>query len=200
MNWIISQWESWKAKSVWSKLSDVVFTALLITMLIPDGRILIQRLVLQTGLFGSANLNAEGTLSKTSKHWQLTDLEGNRIELQQLKGQVVFINFWATWCPPCNAEMPGIVSLMEKTHHDVQFIFATNENPTLVQKHLLKKGWDIPVFIYTTDPGTDLSATSLPTTYIIDKKGNIVHRSEGMRDWDTQHAVDLLNQLVSSQP
>lgn len=197
MKWVITQWENWKARSFWNKLSDVVVAALLVAMLIPDGRIFIQRMVLETGLFGSTDVNAAGMLSEASQSWLLTDLAGNSMQLKELEGEVVFINFWATWCPPCNAEMPGIIALMERVGADVQFIFVTNENPALIQKHLLKKGWDIPVFTYATVPGTDLSATSLPTTFIIDKEGNIVHRSEGMRDWDTQHAVDLLNQLAS---
>jgi thiol-disulfide isomerase/thioredoxin len=199
MNWIISQWENWKAKSIWSKLSDIVFTALLIVMLIPEGRIFVQRMVLKTGLFGSTDVNADGMLTETSRSWLLTDLEGNSMQLKELEGKVVFINFWATWCPPCNAEMPGIISLMERVGVDMQFIFVTNENTTTVQKHLTKKGWDIPVFIYQNSPGSELSAESLPTTYIIDKQGKIVHHSAGMKNWNSDDAVEMLNSLSADK-
>ena len=198
MTWLQKQWNDWKAKSVWSKLSDVFFTALLITLLIPEGRIFVQRMVLKTGLFGSVEVNTADKLTAQSLNWQLTDLNGNSITLADLEGHVVFINFWGTWCPPCNAEMPGIISLMQQTEPNVKFIFAANESPQTIKKHLTKKGWDIPAYTYNSSPGSELSATSLPTTYILDTNGRIVHHSAGMKQWDTDDAMNLLRELASS--
>lgn len=179
-------------------MSDIILPVLIIVMLTPTGRVFVQRLVLKTGLFGSAEINVEGSLSDRSLNWMLTDLNGNRTRLAELNGQVIFINFWSTWCPPCNAEMPSIISLMEQTDSNVKFIFATTETPEAINKHLAKHDWNIPVFIYDATPGQDLMASSLPTTYIIDKQGNIVHHTAGMKNWDSQDAIELLHELSSS--
>lgn len=196
MNFLKAQWEKYKDKSILAKVSDVLFVGLMVMVLIPEGRILLQRAILQTGIFGSSEINEDSMLSSASKQWQLTDLHGTTITLKDLEGQVIFLNFWGTWCPPCNAEMPGIIALMKRTHPQIKFIFASNEPANRVRDHLLRKGWDIPAYIFQIEPGTELDASSLPTTFIIDPTGKIVHRSSGMKQWDTQDAEDLLNGMI----
>lgn len=196
MDFIKTLWEKYKRKSLWSKLSDAVFVALIVLMLLPDGRVLLQRTILQTGLLGAISINEDELLSPASKQWVLTDLEGNIITLNDLQGQVIFLNLWGTWCPPCNAEMPGILALMERTDPKVKFIFATNEPANRVQQHLTRKGWALPAYTYGAGPGLELTSESLPATFIIDRNGKVVHSSSGMKKWNTQEAENLLNQLA----
>jgi len=196
MDFMKTLWKKYKRKSLWSKLSDAVFVALIVLMLLPDGRVLLQRGMLQTGILGSISINEDRLLSPASKQWALTDLEGNTINLHDLQGQVIFLNLWGTWCPPCNAEMPGILTLMERTDPKVKFIFATNEPANRVQQHLTRKGWALPAYTYRAGPGLELTSESLPSTFIIDRYGKVVHSSSGMKKWNTQEAENLLNRLA----
>lgn len=197
MQFLKDQWQSYKQKSVWSKLSDVFLFALIITMVVPDGRVFLQRLVLSTGVLSSASINEDKAVSDASWNWELTDLSGNTIQLNDLRGQVIFINHWGTFCPPCNAEMPGIIALMERVPADVNFVFASHEPAEKVSKHLQRHEWDIPAYIYTRSPGQELVVGSLPATFIIDKNSKVVHFTEGIKQWDTQNAQDLLTSLVN---
>jgi len=124
--------------------------------------------------------------------WKLTDASGAIYTLNDFSGKPVFINFWATWCPPCRAEMPSIIALMEKTGNTAVFVFITNEAPEKVEPFLQKQGWNLPVYYPLENAPEQFQAKSLPTTIVINKNGEIIHRSEGMRDWDNSKAVELL--------
>ncbi|MCB9185568.1 MAG: TlpA family protein disulfide reductase [Flavobacteriales bacterium] len=195
MKWLTEWWEKYKTKSVWSKLTDAFYLVFFIMVITPSGRTWLQRGLLQVGLFSSTEINEDTMLSDASLQWPLTDLEGNTTTLSELEGKVVFLNFWSTWCGPCTAEMPNIIALMQRVD-DVVFIFAAHEPRETVQNYMTKKDWKIPAYTYRSAPGPDLHHGSLPTTFIIDANGRIVHRSSGMKKWNTQETVDLLNSLT----
>lgn len=192
MNFFQKRWHNFKSKSLLGKASDLLFIAFIVMMLTPDGRIFFQRIILNSGLFSSVEANIPQALNEQELNWSLTDLDGENHSLQEFKGKPIFINFWATWCPPCNAEMPGIIELMEQTKGQVNFVFATRESTDLVKKHLERKGWDIPVYLYDGLPSESLSAEVLPTTVVINANGEIIHKSNGMRKWNTSDALILL--------
>lgn len=192
MNFLKNQWEKFKAKSIWGKFSDLLFLAFIIILLNKDGRIFFQQMILNTGLFGNIEQNENTPISEANWYWSLIDENGNKVQLADFKGQKIFINTWATWCPPCNAEMPYIIELM-KLSPNTTFLFVTNENPEKVIPHLHKKEWDIPVFYNIQQPVEELAYQSLPTTFIIDENGVLIHKSDGMKKWNNQNVVDLLN-------
>lgn len=192
MNFLKKQWEKFKAKSIWGKFSDLLFIAFIIILLNKDGRIFFQQMILNTGLFGNIEQNENTPISEANWYWSLIDENGNKVQLADFKGQKIFINTWATWCPPCNAEMPYIIELM-KLSPNTTFLFVTNENPEKVIPHLNKKDWDIPVFYNIQQPVEELAYQSLPTTFIIDENGVLIHKSAGMKKWNNQNVVDLLN-------
>ena len=192
MNFLKNQWEKFKAKSIWGKFSDLLFIAVIIILLNKDGRIFFQQMILNTGLFGNIEQNENTPISEANWYWSLIDENGNKVQLADFKGQKIFINTWATWCPPCNAEMPYIIELM-KLSPSTTFLFVTNENPEKVIPHLNKKEWDIPVFYNIQQPVEELAYQSLPTTFIIDENGVLIHKSDGMKKWNNQNVVDLLN-------
>lgn len=192
MNWFKKQWEVFKAKSFLGKFWDVLFVVVIIMFLIPDGRMLIQRGILKTGLMGSTTSNEDIKLDSNALSWRLMDLEGRQLTLGELSDRPVFINFWATWCPPCKAEMPSIISLMEKAGDQSHFILVTSEEREKVVAFLDRQGWDLPVYFPLSDYPPQLSAASLPTSMVISTDGKIIHRSEGMRDWASKEAVELV--------
>jgi len=192
MNWIKKQWELFKSKSALGKFWDVLFLLIIIALIVPDGRMLVQRMILKTGLMGKTTANEQNALSPGALQWRLTAADGNTVRLADFSGKPVFINFWATWCPPCRAEMPSIIALMEKVGNDAEFVFVTYESPEKVNAFLSKQGWNLPVYFPQEDAPAELNASSLPTTVVLNATQEIIHRSEGMRDWDNDSALELL--------
>lgn len=192
MNILKRQWEKFKAKSLWGKSTDIFFLVFIVMMFTTDGRVMIQRIILKTGIFGDFNANESRQLSDASLQWQFEDENGQPAQLADFKGQMVFLNYWATWCPPCNAEMPSIIELMEKADGKVKFVFLTHEGRERVEKHLTRKEWNLPVYYYQFAPPEQIASPSLPTTFIIDRDGKMIYQSKGMRDWSDDEALELL--------
>jgi thiol-disulfide isomerase/thioredoxin len=127
---------------------------------------------------------------------------GKVIDLQQQKGKVVFINFWATWCPPCLAELPSVNSLYLKVKDNPNIVFlSVDVDNTLPKSTLLlqKRGYQFPVYSAAVDrlPPSFFSGT-IPTTVIVDKKGFVVYNHVNSADYDddkfTQYIIGLSNQ------
>jgi len=192
MNWLKKQWELFKSKSALGKFWDILFVIIIIALIVPDGRMLVQRLILKTGLMGKTTANEQNALSNEALQWKLSTADGRLVQLADFSGKPVFINFWATWCPPCRAEMPSIIAMMEKVGNDAEFVFVTYESPEKVNAFLSKQGWNLPVYFPQEDAPAELNASSLPTTVVLNASQEIIHRSEGMRDWDNDAALELL--------
>ena len=192
MNILKRQWEKFKAKSILGKTTDILFLVFIVMMLTSDGRILFQRLMLKTGLFGDFHSNESQVLSSETLAWNFEDKNGEVRSLNDFEGQTIFLNYWATWCPPCNAEMPSIIDLMEKTNGKVKYIFLTHESREKVEGHLARKEWDLPVYYYQYAPPEQIASSALPTTFVINSQGELIHQSKGMRNWNDDQALELL--------
>ena len=107
-----------------AKMWDILFLALIIAFLFPDGRDAMRRAILSTGIVGSVDVNADEDLTYKSGAWILQDLNGAEVQLSELKGQAIFLNFWATWCGPCKAEMPSIEALYKDMGDEVNFLIV----------------------------------------------------------------------------
>jgi thiol-disulfide isomerase/thioredoxin len=122
----------WKNKSTWNKVSDLVFIVFIIAMLIPEGRMAIGGFVnrIKARVMNPAVQENGISLSDQDYYWPMTDLEGNAVNLNDYKGKVVFLNLWATWCPPCVGEMPEIQKLYDtfKSNPDIAFLLVSNED------------------------------------------------------------------------
>lgn len=109
--------------------------------------------------------------------FELESIDGDPIKLSDLRGQPVFVNFWATWCPPCRAEMPDMQKIHEE--YDDVTILAVNEvdtesSPRNVEKFIEEFGITFPIPSDSgLNVGTRYRATSLPTTYLINPDGTI---------------------------
>ena len=117
------------------------------------------------------------------------------VKLSDYKGQVVFLNFWATWCPPCLKEMPAMERLFLQMKGKPFVMLAVNQGESLevVRAFLKRRGFTFPVVMDESgDIGASYNANALPLTYIIDRKGLIVGRARGSREWDQQEMVNWL--------
>nr|AOE12560.1 thioredoxin [uncultured bacterium] len=195
-NFIQNRWEKFKAQSAIAKMWDVLFLVLIIAFLFPEGRDTMRRAILSTGIVGSVDANSDEALTYESEAWILQDLNGAEVQLTELKGQAIFLNFWATWCGPCKAEMPSIEALYKDMGDEVNFLIVSYEDPEVIRNFMNEEVYDFPVFFPRNGIPDQLSAEALPTTLVIDVEGKIIHRSSGMSNWDSESARDLLRSAL----
>ena len=188
-----------KKKSKFSIASDIVFVLLLIALAFPSSRMLVVSTVQRITLFApSAEKESEReTLNKNAYQWQFKTLEGQQVNLASFQDDVVFLNFWATWCPPCVAEMPSIQKLYDDYKDEVAFLLVTNEDAKTVNRFMQKKGLDMPIYLNQYQPPEAFSTSTIPTTYILSKNGDIVMEKEGAARWNSNKVRNLLDDLVT---
>lgn len=131
-------------------------------------------------------------------HWQVLPQDGKPVELGSFKGKTVFLDFWATYCGPCVAELPGIGRLARSLSNDnVVFLVVSREKPEQVREFQSKNHFALPFCLADKEPPIDLPADGLPTTYILDRSGNAVYREVGAANWDTDSARAFLQTLAA---
>ncbi|MFC0774606.1 TlpA family protein disulfide reductase [Terrimonas alba] len=127
--------------------------------------------------------------------FKMFDLQGNPVNLADLKGKKVFVNIWASWCGPCRAEMPSIEKLYGKVDKSKAafVLLSLDQNPENGVRFAQKARLSVPVYF----PGENLPALfnvqSIPTTFIFDEKGKMTHRINGGENYDTEAYIKLLS-------
>jgi thiol-disulfide isomerase/thioredoxin len=129
--------------------------------------------------------------------WNLLQMNSETRNFSQSKGKVVLVNYWATWCPPCVAEMPSLQKLYNTYGDKVDFYFITSEKPAKVKSFLKKNEYTLPVYFKIFDAPKKLKSKVLPTTYVISKTGEIVVSEEGTADWNSKKTKQLLDGLLA---
>ncbi len=126
-------------------------------------------------------------------------VDGRNFHLAAQRGKVVFINFWATWCLPCRAEMPMMETLWRRhrTRSFVMLAVSTDSAPSAVPPFIALQGFTFPV---TLDAGQELARAyglrGLPMSVIVDPAGNVAGLAIGPRDWDSPVADALIEGLM----
>ncbi|WP_345232876.1 TlpA disulfide reductase family protein [Olivibacter ginsenosidimutans] len=129
------------------------------------------------------------------------DKNGKTVSISSLKGKVVFINFWATWCPPCIQEMPSINQLKQSFKENDNIVFLMVDVDADVEKStafMAENKYDLPVYIPISDIPRDYLGDAIPNTVIIGKNGDMIARMEGGRDYTRSEMVDGLKELIES--
>lgn len=137
-----------------------------------------------------------------AKDFSLPDLAGRQVKLADLRGKVVFLNFWASWCPPCRAEMPSMQKLNDllKKKKFVMLAAAQDQDQKKAVSFIKSNKYTFPVLL---DPRGKVArlygVTAYPTTFLIDKKGRVRAREIGARDWSEQAVVDQIVKLIEEK-
>ncbi|GAB3636753.1 TlpA disulfide reductase family protein [Hymenobacter arcticus] len=129
----------------------------------------------------------------------LYTLDGHPANLRQFKGKVVLVNMWASWCPPCLAEMPGLQALYQKTDTSkVAFVLISlDENPQKARTLLKKRGYTLPVFFPAAPLPAPFDSPSIPATVILTPTGRVADHHSGMADYDTEAFRQALERLAN---
>ncbi|OON66017.1 TlpA family protein disulfide reductase [Hymenobacter sp. CRA2] len=156
-----------------------------------------QQGMLATGLFRPAATLPAKPGPKADYALALRTLDGQPTTLAQLRGKVILLNFWATWCPPCVAEMPGLERLHQKTKKDniAVVLVSLDQNPDKARRFVARRGFTAPVYTLGDALPATYATESIPTTFIIAPNGDIVDRHEGMADYDNEQMLRFLRQL-----
>mgnify|MGYP002854931863 CR=1 FL=1 len=183
-----------------SKISDIVFLILIITLLFPQGRMFIGGFInnLKSKISQPGLLAERVPVDYVDMEWSMTDRSGADFNLIENKGKVVFLNLWATWCPPCVGEMPGIQDLYDKfkDNPDVAFVMVSNEDQATISKFMERKKYSFPVFSSKNQAPAAFLSRSIPTTFVISKKGEVVIREVGAINWGGKKMNGIIEDLL----
>ncbi len=150
--------------------------------------------------FRSEPMNGDlGVVSSTASEGvylnSLVDLQGNQVGMDPEK--LIFLNVWATWCGPCNMEMPGIQTLYDKykDNDKVAFYIVSDEDAETVAPFISRKGYQLPFYQYAGRFPQVLDGNAIPRTYII-YKGQVLKEGIGAAHWDTPEIHDLFERAL----
>ena len=134
---------------------------------------------------------------------ELPDISGEILTLQDMRGRVVLVNFWATWCPPCRAEMPSLQRLRDKFSPNDFRLLAVNvgESKQTIDQFFGSMR-TAPTFTVLRSNGHDIPkqwpVRGLPATFIVDKDGRVTHVASGARLWDSREVLTTIQQLIDA--
>jgi thiol-disulfide isomerase/thioredoxin len=185
-------------RSIWSKLGNLAFIGALVLLLFnSDAKAWVLRQMMAVGLF-NAELNKEAVAASKPMTFRYLNADGSESSTADLEGKVVFINFWATWCPPCVAEMPSLNALYEKLKDDpgIVFLFINEDDDySKAAAYLKAKGFSLPLVRRQGQVPKEIFSGTLPTTVVLNKKGQIVLTEEGLANYNTTEFVNQLKAL-----
>lgn len=185
---------------------NAIFVALLLVLIfVPEAKALMMEGLMKVGLFNPDTARLEKTeqpkISENLSDILFKDASGKVIDLGSLKGKVVFLNFWATWCPPCLAEMPAVNKLYTQFKDDKEVVFIlvdADSDFAKAQKYMDRKGYGLPVYVAASGIPDVIFKGALPTTVVFDKMGRISYQESGAANYASDKFIDFVKKLKAS--
>ncbi len=143
-------------------------------------------------------LPAQGSMWPT---WQLRGLDGTEVSLASLRGDITLVHRWATWCGLCLDELQTLDRLRQRVRAEglpVAFVMVAPESRATITRFVARRPLALPWYVEAGAEPAVLTATALPTTFLLDRAGRVLLIRRGATDWDTAAVLDWLRAAVSS--
>lgn len=191
-------------KKNWS--TAILFAVFVVLLVSPDAKAWFMRQIISTGIMNSKveekapKAKSELPTAKVApENFIVTGQDGKTISTADLKGKVVFMNFWASWCPPCRAEFPSIQKFYDRYGSNPNVVFLTvnlDEDPALGKAYLQKQNYTLPFLVPAGNIPPAYFGGSLPTTVVLDKTGEIRLHHAGMADYSKNSFYEEIDALL----
>lgn len=189
---------AWKSIQPW-----VVFVVVLIVLrytgVLSGISILTGRALMETGVM-DAKTGEPPVAKKFNYNFSIKDMDGNVIDVRDLKGKTIFLNLWATWCGPCRMEMPSIQNLYDQVDKDrIVFILLSIDREKdfdKIKSYIKEKEFTFPVYTPAGFLPNQLQVGMIPSTFVINYEGRIVASEKGAANYDTPEFKEFLEKQV----
>lgn len=141
-----------------------------------------------------ATVELTSHLSEKDYDIELKGINTASTNLKNFYGKPVFLNFWGTWCPPCREEWPTIQKLYEQKKDNAGFVLiAMQDEESKVRTFLKENNYTVPVYIAESPISDKILPKAFPTTFLLNKNGEIIIRKDASYDWNTTEIYNLIN-------
>jgi thiol-disulfide isomerase/thioredoxin len=176
---------------------NILFAAVIALLLIPQTGMPIKVFFNRMMAFSPSEVDKKKRVVLNEYNWNLITLDNNSVNFSQSERKVIVVNLWATWCPPCVAEMPSMQKLYESYGDRVDFYFVTAEANEKPLKFMEKNEYSFPVYREVQEAPELLRSRSIPATFIISKDGTIVIDEKGAANWNSEKVHQVLDGLIA---
>jgi thiol-disulfide isomerase/thioredoxin len=191
--------EKYKKQSLFNKILDIVLVLLIIMMIIPGTRKELMTYASKLRMVVSSVNESEAGKNQLEGKTSLliVDEEGEEYTLNDFEDKPVFINYWATWCPPCRAEMPTLQKLYNKYEDQVHFLFVSREPFATTTQYLTENEYSLPVYQIKSRPSGSLKYQVLPTSLLISSDNQLVFKKKGAVNWFSNDIRSIFEKQIS---
>lgn len=178
---------------------NILFFGLLLLLFFnPNAKAWLMQRLMDVGLFKPKIEKQITNTAPEALNFTYRDAAGNNFSSDSLKGKVIFINFWATWCPPCRAEMPSLEAMYQEFKDDdnYAFIFINEDEDILkAKKYLAANNYSMPLLVKTSTFPSSLYSGTLPTTLILNKEGVLLMKHTGVGNYNAKKFMEEMKGL-----
>jgi thiol-disulfide isomerase/thioredoxin len=172
-------------------ISNIVFVILIALLLYPKSK----AWILQKISFSPSVESEDNRVKISTYNWTLQGLNTDDYDFNLAKDKVVIVNFWATWCVPCIAEMPSLQALYDEYGDRVVFLLVTSDSNDKVSPFMKERNFTLPIYNQVSQAPNAFYTKTIPKTFLLDKKGEIIIEA-GRADWNTKKIRKLLDRLL----
>lgn len=181
-------------KSIWKRASSALLIIIILIVIIPSWRVRFQAWYQSWFLDEVVFVNqSSSALNEDVLQWQLFNQSDELKVFSDFAGEPVILNFWATWCPSCRAELPELSELSQNVDEKINCIAVTTETPETVTKTGLSQKYDF--IYYTQDYPSSLKISVFPTLMILDSDLRLIYRQNGAASISNEKNIAFLNAL-----
>ncbi|MEO0573025.1 MAG: TlpA disulfide reductase family protein [Bacteroidota bacterium] len=183
-----------KKKTVLNVLLIIVVISFFVTPMGHYGKIFLNRIF----SFAPKLIEVDRRQQLSDYNWKLKDAQWNFFSFKKSEGKVVFINFWASWRLPSEAELASVQALYDRYQGKVDFYIITDEEREPVEVFMKKHGFSFPLTYLIIGEAAPIIIPEPPHSFLIDQEGFILMENDGIADWNANKVHSVINGLLSN--